>query len=388
MLARRVQSFSESVIREMTRLAEEHDALSLGQGLPDFEPPPEVLDAACQAIRAGFNQYSFTWGAPVLRQAVAARARATGLEWCEADAHVTICCGATECMMAAMLALVDPGDEVVLFQPFYENYVPDARLAGATPVFVDLHPPDWRFAPDELRRAFSPRTRAIVVNTPNNPTGRVFTLGELTQIAQLCQEHDAIALTDEIYEHILHVERPHLRLAALPGMAERTVTISGLSKTFCVTGWRLGYCIAPEGLTAGIRKAHDFLTVAAPHPLQLAGAVALALPESYYHRLQADYRRRRDLFTPYLRQAGLSFTDPEGAYYILADFAGLWPGDDVAFVRRLITEVGVAAVPGSSFYSPPQRGRTLVRFMFAKRDETLHEAGRRLQRLRHLAGSP
>lgn len=382
MVARRVQFFTESVIREMTRLAAQHQALNLAQGMPDFEAPQEVKDAACRAIQEGFNQYSVTWGAPVLRQAIAAKARRFNAIACDPDEHVTVCCGATECMMATFLALVDPGDEVVAFQPFYENYGPDALLSGATPVWVPLHPPHWRFDPDELRRAFTPRTRAIIVNTPNNPTGRVFTHEELSLIAGLCQEYNTLAFSDEIYEHIRHVDRPHISIATLPGMAERTVTISGLSKTFSVTGWRLGYCIAAPELSRAIRKAHDFLTVGAPHPLQVAGAAALALPDSYYDSLRDGYRHRRDLFLPYLRDAGLAFTEPEGAYYVMTDFSRLDDTDDHAFVRRMIREVGVVGVPGSSFHSPAELGRTRVRFMFAKRDETLHEAGRRLLRLR------
>jgi aminotransferase len=382
MVAQRVQHFTESVIREMTRLAAQHEAINLGQGMPDFEAPQEIKDAACKAIQDGFNQYAITWGAPVLRRAIAAKARRYNGIHCDADAHVTVCCGATECMMATFLALVDPGDEVIVFQPFYENYGPDALLTGARPVWVSLHPPDWRFDPDELRRAFTTRTRAVIVNTPNNPTGRVFTREELTVIAELCQQHDTYAFADEIYEYILYTDRPHVSIATLPGMARRTVTISGLSKTFSVTGWRLGYCIAPPEVTSAIRKAHDFLTVGAPHPLQVAGAAALALPDVYYHKLREGYRRRRDLLLPYLRQAGFNFSEPEGAYYVMTDTAGLGARDDHEFVRRMIREVGVAAVPGSSFHAPPERGRTKVRFMFAKRDEVLHEAGRRLLKLR------
>jgi aminotransferase len=382
-LAKRVQYFSESVIREMTRLAAQHNAINLGQGMPDFDAPQEVKDAACRAIQEGYNQYAITWGAPSLRQAVAAKAKRFNRIDCDADANVTVCCGATECMMATMMALVDPGDEVVVFQPFYENYGPDALLTGATPVWVPLHPPDWTFDPDELRRAFGPRTRAIIVNTPNNPTGHVFNRAELQQIADLCIEHDAFALSDEIYEHIIYSDAPHVSIATLPGMAERTVTISGLSKTFSVTGWRLGYCIAPAELTSGIRKAHDFLTVGAPHPLQVAGAAALALPGSYYEALREGYRRRKDTFLPYLREAGFVFHEPEGAYYVMTDVSGFgWKGDDTEFVRRMIQEVGVSAVPGGSFYSPRERGRTQVRFMFAKKEPTLREAGDRLLRLR------
>jgi aminotransferase len=381
MLAKRVQYFTESVIREMTRLAGQYGALNLGQGMPDFDPPQEVKDAACKAVQDGFNQYAITWGAPVLRKAVAEKVRAfNGLD-CDPDANVTVCCGATECMMATMLALVDPGDEVVVFQPFYENYGPDALLSGATPVWVPLHPPDWRFDPDELRRAFTPRTKAIILNTPNNPTGRVFTRDELTLIAELCQEHNALAFSDEIYEYIIHVARPHVSIATLPGMAGRTVTISGLSKTFSMTGWRLGYCIAPPEISNGIRKAHDFLTVGAPHPLQVAGAAAMALPQSYFDGLKTSYRRRRDLFLPYLREAGFTFTEPEGAYYVMVDITPLGGTDDTEFVRKLIREVGVSAIPGSSFYAPRERGKTKVRFMFAKRDETLHKAGERLRKV-------
>jgi aminotransferase len=323
MVAKRVQYFSESVIREMTRLAQQHGALNLAQGMPDFEAPQEVKDAACKAIQDGYNQYAITWGAPALRQAIASKARRHNGIDCDPEAHVTVCCGATECMIATFLALVDPGDEVVAFQPFYENYGPDALLSGAKPVWVPLHPPDWRFDPDELRRAFSPRTRAVIVNTPNNPTGRVFSREELSLIAGLCQEFDAYAFADEIYEYILYTDRPHVSIATLPGMAERTVTISGLSKTFSVTGWRLGYCIAPAEATNAIRKAHDFLTVGAPHPLQVAGAAALALPDSYYEDLRTKYRHRRDLFLPYLRRAGFTFTEPEGAYYVMTDAAPL-----------------------------------------------------------------
>ncbi len=383
MLAKRVQYFTESVIRETTRIAQQFGAVNLGQGMPDFDPPEEVKEAACRAVRDGYNQYAVTWGIAPLRQAIAAKMRAfNGLSWCDPDEHVTVCCGATECMMAAMMALVDPGDEVVIFQPFYENYGPDALLTGATPRWVTLHPPDWHFDPDELRAAFSPKTKAVIVNTPNNPTGKVFTRDELSVIAGLCREFDAYALSDEIYEYIQYTGRPHVSIASLPGMAERTVTISGLSKTFSATGWRLGYCVAPAAVTAGIRKAHDFLTVGAPHPLQVAGAAAMALPQAYFDGLREHYRRRRDLFLPYLRDAGFAFHEPDGAYYVMTDFSGLADLDDVAFVRRMIETVGVAGVPGSSFYSPKDLGRAKVRFMFAKRDETLHEAGRRLLQLR------
>lgn len=381
-VAERVKIFGESVIREMTRLANRHGAVNLAQGMPDFDPPTELLDAACDAIRSGHNQYAITWGAPSLRQAIARKARDfNGIE-CDADANVTVCCGATECMISAMLAIVDPGDEVVVFQPYYENYGPDGILSGAKPVFVSLHEPDWSFDPKELRAAFSKKTKAIIVNTPNNPTGRVFTREELQSIADLCIEFNAYAITDEIYEHVIYNDAPHISIATLPGMSERTITISGLSKTFSVTGWRLGYCVAPPAVTSGIRKVHDFLTVGAPHPLQLAGAVAMSFGDDYYERLKAEYAARRAVFLPYLQSAGFQFVAPEGAYYVMTDIAALSSLDDVAFVNRLVTEVGVAGVPGSSFYHPNESGRCKVRFMFAKKLDTLHEAGRRLQRCR------
>lgn len=384
MLAERVSHFSESVIREMTRLAHQYAAINLGQGMPDFETPQEIKDAACRAIQEGFNQYAITWGAPKLRQAIARKARAfNGIE-CDPDLNITVCCGATECMMATMLALVNPGDEVIVFQPFYENYGPDAVISGAKPVWVHLRPPHWTFDPDELRKAFSNRTKAIIVNTPNNPTGHIFTRDELLLIAELCQKYGAYALTDEIYEYIRFSGKPHISLATLPGMAERTVTISGLSKTFSITGWRLGYCIAPKPITDGIRKAHDFLTVGAPHPLQMAGAAALELPDSYYDHLSVDYQRRRDLFLPYLREAGFTVYEPEGAYYVMTDISRLGWKDDTEFVKSMIRTIGVSAVPGSSFHNPKDLGKTMVRFMFAKRDETLHEAGRRLLNAKEL----
>lgn len=382
MLAQRVQHFTESVIREMTRLAQKHDAINLGQGMPDFEAPPGIKEAACQAIRDDFNQYAITWGAPRLRKAIAEKVRSFNRIDCDPETQITVCCGATECMMASMLATIDPGDEVIIFQPFYENYAPDALLTGATPVWVHLRWPDWRVDADELRKAFTPRTKAIILNTPNNPTGKVFRRDELEMIASLCQEHDVLVFSDEIYEHIQYTGEPHISIASIPGMADRTVTISGLSKTFSVTGWRLGYCIASPGITNGIRKAHDFLTVGAPHPLQIAGAVALEWGPAYFEKLSEDYRLRRDLFLPYLADAGFVFSEPEGAYYVMTDIAHMTDLDDTAFVRWMIENVGVSAVPGSSFYSPRETGRTKVRFMFAKREETLRQAGERLRQLR------
>lgn len=381
-LANRVEHFSESVIREMTRLAQKHQAINLGQGMPDFEAPQGIQEAACQAIRDGFNQYAITWGAPRLRQAIAAKARSfNGIE-CNPETDITVCCGATECMMATMLALIDPGDEVIIFQPFYENYVPDALLSGAKPVWVPLRWPDWSFDREQLASSFSSKTKAVILNTPNNPTGKVFTREELQFIADLCQRHDVLVFSDEIYEHIRYGSEPHLSIASLPGMADRTVTINGLSKTFSVTGWRLGYCIASPLMTSGIRKAHDFLTVGAPHPLQIAGAVALEWGPEYFEQLGQHYRERRDLFVPYLQEAGFECSAPDGAYYVMTDISQLTDLDDTAFVRWMIEHVGVSAVPGSSFYMPREQGRRKVRFMFAKKNDTLVEAGRRLLRVR------
>lgn len=382
MLADRVNNFTESVIREMTRLSNQYGAINLAQGMPDFETPQELKDAAAQAIQDGYNQYAITWGAPSLRKAIAEKAKRFNGINCDADDNITVCCGATECMIATLLAVVNPGDEVIVFQPFYENYGPDTQLSGAKPVWVPLHPPDWAFDRDELRRAFTRDTRAIIINTPNNPTGHVFTHEELSFIAQLCVEHNVYAITDEIYEHIIYSITPHISIATLPGMGERTITISGLSKTFSMTGWRLGYVIAPRGITNGIRKVHDFLTVGAPHPLQMAGAAALELPDSYYARLREDYRARREIFLDYLHEAGFELHEPEGAYYVMTDVKTLGWDNDVKFVEWMVKEIGVAAVPGSSFFAPPELGRTQVRFMFAKKEETLHAAGQRLLKIK------
>jgi aminotransferase len=384
MLSSRVQFFTESIIREMSRLAARYDAINLAQGMPDFQTPQEIKDAACRAIQDGFNQYAVTWGAPALREAIAEKARAFNGIDADPDKNITVCCGATECMMATLLAVINPGDEVIVFQPFYENYGPDGLLSGATPVWVQLREPDWSFDPEELSRAFDNKTRAIIINTPNNPTGKVFTRDELAFIAELCVKHNVLAITDEIYEHIILNGQPHISIATLPGMSERTVTISGPSKTFSVTGWRLGYCIAPQEITNGIRRVHDFLTVGAPHPLQMAGAAALRMPKSYYTKLRDDYRRRGSILLPYLHDAGFKFSDPAGAYYVMTDITPFGATDDGVFNLHLIKEFGVAGVPGSSFYFPKESGRTKLRFMFAKKDETLHLAGERLLKLKAL----
>lgn len=378
-LAGRVQYFGESVIRDMTRWAIRHQAVNLAQGMPDYDPPEEIKEAACKAIRDGFNQYAVTWGTADLRQAISEKVkRFNGID-SHPDRNITVCCGATECMMASLLAIINPGDEVIVFQPFYENYGPDGLISGAKPVWVHLKGPDWSLDLDELRDAFTDRTKAIIINTPNNPTGKVFTRDELAVIAELCIKHDSIAIADEIYEHIIYVDEPHVSIATLAGMEDRTITIGGLSKTFSMTGWRLGYCIAPEDLTNGIRKVHDFLTVGAAHPLQVAGAAAMRLPDSYFANLRHEYQRRRDVLLPYLAEAGFRFTSPDGAYYVLAEYDRRGFDDDVAFARWLVEHGGVATVPASSFYAPKNLGSHMIRFMFAKQEATLHEAGERLR---------
>jgi aminotransferase len=379
--SQKAAQFTESVIREMTRLANEYGAVNLSQGFPDFEAPAAVKAAALDAIAADINQYAVTWGARPLREAVAREfTRRYGVA-VDPDAQVTVCCGATEAMMATMLATLDPGDEVVVFEPFYENYGPDAVLSGAVPRYVTLHEPDWTFDPDALAAAFNDRTRAIIINTPNNPTGKVFTRAELTTIAELCQRWDVLAITDEIYEHIIYDGFRHLPMAAIEGMADRTITLNSMSKTYSVTGWRVGWAIAPPGLAGAIRKVHDFLTVGAAAPLQEAGAVALSFPETFYVELAAGYQRRRDMLLELLEPRGFVCYLPRGAYYVMTDIGGFGFADDVEFSRYLVQDVGVAAVPGSSFYHDPALGRAKVRFTFCKRDETLREAGRRLQAL-------
>lgn len=383
-LAARTAGFTESVIREMTRLNAIHGGINLAQGFPNFAAPQAIKDAAKRAIDADINQYAITWGAKSLRDALSRTYVDLYGMTVDPETMLTVTCGATEAMISTLLALVDPGDEVIVLEPFYENYGPDADIAGARPVYVALRPPTNLFDRDELRKAFGPRTKAIIVNSPNNPTGRVFTRDELTFIASLCIEHDVVAVTDEIYEHIRY-EGEHIPMATLPGMAERTVTISGASKTFSVTGWRVGWIVAPPELTAGIRKVHDFVTVGAPAPLQEAVAAALALGRPYYDSLSAEYRKRRDLLVPALESAGFAPRMPEGAYYVLCDITPFGFDDDTEFAHWLISEVGVAGVPGSSFYSEPALGKHLIRFTFCKTHDVLTAAGDRLMRARELA---
>jgi aspartate/methionine/tyrosine aminotransferase len=378
--AKRTATFTESVIREMTRVANEYDAVNLAQGFPDFPMPEPMKDAACAAIHGDINQYAITWGSPALRLAISEKYRRWHDMEVDPEREITVTCGATEAMASVFLALIDPGDEVIVMEPFYENYGPDAILAGASPVYVPLEQPGWRLDPDRLRAAFSSRTKAIIVNTPHNPTGRVFTHEEMSLIAELCIRHGAWAITDEIYEHIRYSGDHHV-LAGFPGMRERTITISGLSKTFSCTGWRLGYAIAPPHQSTAIRKVHDFLTVGAPAPLQAAGAVGMRFDADYFNHMALEYRARRDVMVSALKAAGFAFSVPEGAYYILADFSPLSADDDVTFAKWMTREIGVATVPGSSFYHDPALGRVLTRFAFCKRLETLQRAADRLAKL-------
>ncbi len=378
----RVERFTESVIRDMTRLADQHKAINLAQGFPDFDAPEAVKEAARAAIAAGVNQYPVTWGSPTLRGAIAAKYARFGWPEIDPETEIVVTCGSTEAMASTFLALIEPGDEVLLFEPFYENYGPDAYISGAVPRVVPLTAPGWSLDVERVRDAIGPRTRAIVLNTPHNPTGKVFTEAELTALAELVVERDLLVFTDEIYEHILYDGRRHLSIARLPGMRERTVTISALSKTYSVTGWRVGWAISSPQLMASIRKIHDFLTVAAPAPLQEAGVAALGLPESFYEELARSYGERRDLFLGLLVGTGFDAVQPEGAYYTMTNVAELRRRrgleDDTAFCVDLVVKGGVAAVPGSSFFADPSDGRDIIRLAFPKRLETLRLAGERL----------
>jgi aspartate/methionine/tyrosine aminotransferase len=382
-IASRLNLFTESVIREMTRIAIKYDAVNLSQGFPDFDPPPALLEAARRAIDGDHHQYAITWGAPRFRKALAQKqSHWMGLSL-DPDAHIVVTCGCTEAMMVAMMTVCDPGDRVLIFLPFYENYGADTILSGAKPVYVPLYPPDFQFDREELRRAFADGVKALILCNPANPTGKVFNREELQYLADLAQEYDAFVITDEVYEHIVYEPHRHTYVASLPDMFERTISCSSLSKTYSVTGWRLGYVIASSKVIAGARKVHDFLTVGAAAPLQEAAVTALHFPVDYYQQLQADYTRRRDCFLGYLDQAGLRYTKPQGAYYVLVDISDFDFEDDTAFCVWMAKEIGVAAVPGSSFFRGPVRH--LIRLHFAKCEDTLAEAGRRLLRLREKA---
>ncbi len=381
-VSRKAQQFTESVIREMTRLALRHGAVNLAQGFPDFPAPAEVKDAAVRAIQTDINQYAITWGAREFRRAIAERFEKDSGLAIDPEQEITVCCGATEAMIASLLAVVNPGEEVVVFEPFYENYGPDSIISGAVPRFVPLRPPDWTFDPEELASAFNERTRAMILNTPNNPTGKVFSQEELETIAGIVRRSNAYVLTDEIYQYLVYEGRRHISMASLPGMRERTITINSMSKTYSVTGWRVGYAIAPPPITDAIRKMHDFLTVGAAAPLQQAGITALRLGEDYYHKLRDEYLKRRDRLLGALEDAGFKCFKPYGAYYIMTDISGFGFADDIAFTRHLIEKVGVAPVPGSSFYSDRSLGSQQVRFTFCKKEATLDEAVRRLTKLR------
>jgi len=388
-LSDKVSHFTESVIREMTRQALMYGAVNLSQGFPDFPAPAEIKQAAQAAIAADINQYAITWGAKKLRDAIARQFEAWQGIAVDPEREITVCCGSTEAIVSTLLAVCNAGDEVVVFEPFYENYGPDSIVSGAKPRFVKLRPPadgsgEWTFDERELRAAFHSQTKAIVVNTPNNPTGKVFTRAELELIRDLCVEFNVLAITDEIYGFILYEGAEHISIASLDGMRERTITINGLSKSYCVTGWRVGWAVAPPEITNAIRKVHDFLTVGAPAPLQEAGAVALSLPPSYYTSLAEGYRKRRDRLVPVLEELGFRCFRPRGAYYVMTDISAFGYPDDVAFTQHLVKDIGVAAVPGSSFYNDARDGAKQVRFAFCKRDETLDEAARRLRRLRRM----
>lgn len=378
-VAARLTGLRESVIRDMTRLAIQHQAVNMAQGFPDFPPPPEIIAAVHQAIDAGLNQYAITWGVPELREAISRyMAHWYRLNY-DPNQQITITCGVTEAIIAAVMGLVNPGDELIIVEPFHENYLAAAIFAGARPVFVPLEPPYYELDLDRLRRAFSDETKAMLFNTPHNPTGRVFNQAELDGVARLCQEFDVVLITDEIYDHIIYDDRPHVPPATLDGMYERTITIGGLGKTFAVTGWRLGYACAPEPFATALRTVHDFTTICAPTPLQHAAAAALKLPPSFYETLRADYATRRARMMAILDRFGFQAEIPQGAYYVMSNFdAWNFDGNDEAFARYLTTEVGVAVVPGSSFYATPGFGHREVRWAFAKQPATFDEVEARL----------
>lgn len=380
-ISERTKIFSESVIREMTRLSREHNAVNLAQGFPDFPSPDFIKNSAIEAIKRDINQYSYTWGSTKLRRAISERYLKKYNFPLDPEKEMTICCGSTEAMISSLMAILNPGDEAIIFEPFYENYVPGTILTGAKPVYVKLYEPDWQFKKEELEKVFSEKTKAIIVNNPHNPTGKVFSREELEEIAEICIKYDCFAITDEIYEYIVYDEKEHILLSSIDGMRERTITVSGLSKTFSITGWRIGYAIASPELSSSIRKVHDFLTVCAPAPLQEACANVLNLSEDYFVQLRVDYQRKRDVLMGYLEEAGFKAFKPSGAYYIMTDISEFGFPNDWEFMKFLIREIGVSGVPGSSFYHDDS-GNQKVRFCFCKKDETLHEAGEKLKKLK------
>jgi aspartate/methionine/tyrosine aminotransferase len=378
--SRRIEGFTQSVIRRMTRVANQHGAINLSQGYPDFDPPPQLIESGIRRMREGPHQYAVTWGSPAFRAALARKQeRFTGLD-IDPDANIVVTCGSTEAMMAAMMTVCDPGDRVVVFSPFYENYGADAILSGAEPIFVPLRPPAFGFDRAELAAAFERGPKALILCNPSNPSGKVFTREELLFIAGLAERHDAFVITDEVYEHIVYPPAEHVYFAALPGMFERTISCSSLSKTWSITGWRLGYAVAAAPIVDGLRKVHDFLTVGAAAPLMEAAIAGLEFPDSYYAELARSYARKKEIFLSCLDRAGLAYHEPQGAYYVLADISEFGATDDTAFCEWLIRKVGVAAVPGSSFFR--EDVKNYIRFHFAKKEETLLEAGERLAALR------
>jgi len=379
-VALRTHSFQESVIRKMTRICQKYGGINLAQGFPEKDPPEEVLQEALRAIQGGNNQYSITWGLPALREAVAKKVSVGNGLNPDPELEVTVTCGSSEAIVASLLALVNPGEKVVIFEPFYENYLPGLTLAGGAPIFVRLRDPDWAIDEEALAGAFAQKPKALLLNTPANPSGKVFTGEELERIARLCREHDTYVITDEIYEHMTYDGLRHISPASLPGMWERTVTISGCSKTYSITGWRVGYVIAPRELMGAIRKVHDYLVVAAPTPFQMAAIKALNLPDGYYRELAEHYREKRNFLLQTFRDLEIPVLKASGAYYLMILIDGLGLGDDEAFVMALVEKAGLAVVPGSSFYHRPQDGKDKVRFCYAKKWETLREVKKRLER--------
>lgn len=380
--SRKADQFQESVIREMSRLAARYKATNLAQGLPDFPCPEELKHAAKDALFDDVNQYAITWGDKLLRDALAEKHKQTTGMVVDPETQITVACGATEAMVATMLALVDADDEVIVFEPFYENYGPDAILCGGKPRYVKMNPPEWTFDVKELEKAFNDNTRAIIVNTPHNPTGKVFTQEEMTEIARLCQKWGVLCITDEIYEHILYDGAKHVAMASIPGMEDLTITINSLSKTYSVTGWRVGWAIAPAELTLPIRKVHDFLTVGSPAPLQRAGVTAIKMGQKYYDELATEYNDRRAYMLETLDMCGIKYFKPQGAYYVFSDISEWGYGTDMQFTEYLVKEIGVAVVPGASFFGPSDLARRYVRFCFSRREETLVAAREKLLKLK------